>query len=97
MKVKKGSQQLRKGSRINRKRLRTLFFAYDFSVKPLRFPFGVQRLSLYTTRREAPSSKKEIIFVGNIYFRIHLKVYLLSNQKLFLLYVNYIREISSYM
>ena len=39
--------------------------------------------------------KKEIIFVGNIYFRIHLKVYLLSNQKLFLLYVNNIREISS--
>ena len=36
--------------------------------------------------------KKEIIFVGNIYFRIHLKVYLLSNQKLFLLYVNSIRE-----
>ena len=56
MKVKKGSQQLRKGSRINRKRLRTLFFPYNFSVKPLRFPFGVQRLSLYTTRREAPSS-----------------------------------------
>ena len=55
MKVKKGSQQLRKGSRINRKRLRTLFFPYNFSVKPLRFPFGVQRLSLYTTRREAPS------------------------------------------
>ena len=49
MKVKKGSQQLRKGSRINRKRLRTLFFPYNFSVKPLRFPFGVQRLSLYTT------------------------------------------------
>ena len=36
--------------------------------------------------------KKEIIFVGNIYFRIHLKVYLLSNQKLFLLYVNSITE-----
>ena len=50
MKVKKGSQQLRKGSRINRKRLRRLFFSYNFSVKPLRFPFGVQRLSLYTTK-----------------------------------------------
>ena len=41
--------------------------------------------------------KKEIIFVGNIYFRIHLKVCLLFNQKLFLLYVNYNREISSYI
>ena len=41
--------------------------------------------------------KKEIIFVGNIYFRIHLKVCLLFNQKLFLLYVNYNKEVSSYI
>ena len=32
--------------------------------------------------------KKVIIFVGNIYFQIQLKVYLLFTQKLFLLYVN---------
>ena len=49
MNVKKASQPQGKDRLVYPTRLRTLFCSLYFYVKPLRFPFGVQRQDLHNT------------------------------------------------
>ena len=80
MNVKKGSRPSGKGRLVYPKRLRTLFFPYNFSVKPLLLPFGVQRYDVnYAIAKRSSPPKilcKSRTQGGPIFFTFHFIMFL---------------------